>query len=739
MRALRGWFVRFADVFLSSRRERDLSLEIESHLQMHIADNIRRGLSPAEARRQAALSLGGIEQTKERYRDQRGLPFLDTLRQDVTYAVRVLRRDAAFTLTAVLTLALGIGANSAVFSAIDAALLRPLSFDHPDRLVAVFAASPARGNLYDETSYPAFLDWRNQNRSFEALAAISTWNVTVLASNGTAYAHARAVSANMFDVLGTHVAIGGDFRGWRPGDDDVVVLSHGFWNRLYGSRSRVPGERLRINGRAYLIAGVMPDTFWIESPDEDFYVPLTPSGDRGHEYVRAIGRLKPAATVAAARSEMQQIAARLSEEYPRFSAGVGVTVVPLADALARSVRGGLVTMLGVVGLLLIIACTNVAGLLLARGVARQRELSVRAALGAGRARLVRQLLTESVLIALAGGAAGLVLASWVAHGLGAALAEQFHVARLADTTVDARVILFTMAISLATGVCFGTFPALASLRQLHWNARTAGLRVGQSMVHRGLVVGEIALALVMLAGAGTLLKTFVRLKQTAPGFEPARLLHVDLRLPQPAFAIRNVRAAFYASALERLRAVPGVESAALVSDLPLTTGMDHESFHITGRPDPGPNRQFRATFNLVSSGYFRTMGIPVEAGREFADADGEWGAAVAVINRTAAQTFWPGTSALGRQIVLPITDDTSVTMTIVGVVGDVKQSRLSADSEPEVFVSAITYIPRNVPRRTSGGYPIGSLGYRVDTPWAILGKQPFQIVIEMPQSLRRPQ
>jgi putative ABC transport system permease protein len=693
MRPVRAWLRRCAGLVNGTRADRDLAAELESHLQLHIDDNVRAGMTPDEARRDAVIRLGGVTQTAERYRDRRGLPLLDTLRQDVTYAVRVLRKNPAFTATAVLTLALGIGANSAIFSVVNAVLLRPLPFKEPGRLLLAFSTA-RNGNRHDVSTYPDFADWRNQNRTFSDMAAFTSRSLTVGIGEETVLVQGKRVTPNIFDVLGVQPALGRAFRPEedRPGSTGVVVLTDRFWKRYFAGSPNALGQTIRLNEELHTIVGVMPPTFQIDDW-ERFYVPLAIDPSRGHGFLRVVGRLRPGVSASQAQTDLSLIADRLARIYPKYNQTVGANLMPMTEGLARDIRFGLLVMLGVVAAVLVIACANVAGLMLARGATRQRELAVRAALGAGRGRLTRQLLTESLLIALAGGVLGLFAANWTARVLATVLFEQFRVFRVDATSTDLSVVAFTSIVSLATGIMFGAFPAFASsapdlndaLRDA--SRSTTGTRAPR--VRSGLVVLETALALVLLAGAGTLLKTFLSLRATHPGFDPSHVLAIDLWLPQPRFAQRDVRAQFYDDALRRVRALPGVTSAAFVADLPLNGGTDSLGFHIVGRPDPAPGKTYSAGFNVATAAYFETMRIPVKAGREFADSDGAASPPVIVINETAARTFWPGESPIGRQIDLPGSNNASLVLTVVGVTGDVRHVGLAVPPRPEVFVDSM--------------------------------------------------
>ncbi|MBZ5559764.1 MAG: ABC transporter permease [Acidobacteriia bacterium] len=709
MRALRAFALRLGGLFAGSRRDREIADELASHLQLHIDDNIRAGMSPDAARRDALIALGGVEATKERYRDQRGLPMLDTLRQDLVYAARVLRRNPGFTCTAILTLALGVGVNTAIFSVVDAVLLRPLPFPAADRLVMIFATNIKSGDTTDVASHPDYLDW-SKARGFERMGAFAGGGMTVTGTGDAEFVSGLRVSPTLFDTVGVNPALGRGFTldEQNPGAPRVVVLSDGFWKRQYGGAAGAIGRELRVNDAPYTIVGVMPPGFHVSSnAAEQLYIPLTIDPSRNHGFLRVIGRLRPGVTTAEAQAEMQVVTGQIARAFPKSNENVRATVIPLLDAMAATVRTGLFILIGVVALVLLIACTNVASLTLARGAARQRELAVRAALGAGRGRIARQLLTESLLLALAGGGVGLVVGSWTARGLVAILSTSFPVPRIDGTHTDAWVLGFTLVLALATGVIFGVVPALSSASPDLTDAMreasrsTTGARAPR--LRSGLVILETALALVLLAGAGVLLKTFATLRSTPPGFQSDHLLAADLRLPQPRFALQADRERFYDAVLSRLRGTPGVRSAAFVADLPLNGGSDGLGFHIVGRPDPAPGKSFEAGFNVASADYFRTMEIPVRAGREFTDADRAGTPGVIVVNETAAKRFWPGQSPLGQRIALPRetrvptanherdgdSDADAVILTVVGVTGDVRHEGLAVPPRPEIFVNAM--------------------------------------------------
>jgi putative ABC transport system permease protein len=694
MRRLRALLLRLRETL--SPRPDDFAAEIDSHLQLHIDDNLRAGMTPDEARRHALICLGGPAQTQERYRDQHGIPALDALRQDLVSAVRVLRKNPGFAATAILTLALGIGANSAIFSLVNATLLRPLPFRDPDRLVMIFATDGRRGIRFDEATYPDFVDWRNQNRTFDSMGAYANRSLALSVGDQTVLIQGKRITPNLFEVLGVQPSLGRTFHAdeQEPGATGVVIVSDGFWKRHFGGAPDVLGRIVRISDAPHAVIGVMPPSFHIDQrDDEQFYTPVAIDSNRGHNFLHVVGRLRDGATLRQAAEDLGAIADRLARLYSRTNAAVGTNLMLLNDGLARLIKPGLFTMLGVVGIVLLIACANVAGLMLARGATRQRELAIRAALGAGRSRLTRQLLTESVVIALGGGGLGLVVADWTSRGLAAIVSDQLHVPRIDAANTDLSVLTFTVLVSLAAGVVFGAFPACSfaspDLNEALRDAGRAATGARGPRVRRGLMIGEIALALVLLAGAGMLMRTLLAMRATHPGFDTRNLLVADLWLPPARFARLQDRAPFLADTLSRLRRLPGVTATAFVADLPLNGRTNTESFHIVGRPDPSPGRAFNAGFNIATAGYFRTMGTPIRDGREFVETDGPNTPGVAIVNETAARTLWPDRSPVGQQISLPIDHmQKSVLLTIVGVAADVRLD-LALPTRAQIFVHSM--------------------------------------------------
>ena len=698
MPRLREFASRLRALFTKGHDDAELGEEIQVHLDLLVDEYVRRGLSPADARAAARREFGGIEQIKEVYREQRGLPVLDVIAQDVRYAVRTLRRHRTFTSVAVGTLALGIGVNTALFSIVNAVLLRPLPFPDSQRLVQITAARTNAGGVSSVASYPDFEDWRAESTAFAGMAAFTARDVALTSGNLAERVAGLQATPDFFEVLNVAPVIG---RTFRPEDVDaggkVVVLSDAVWKRHFAGRTDALGQTVRIevwptnDEEAFTVIGVMPPgfSFSVRTP-EQIYTPLLRDPNRNHNFLRALGRLGPGVSPAAAQAEMEAIAGRIAERYPASNRNPGAQVIPLLHAQVGNTRTGLLIFLGVVGLVLLIACTNVANLMLARNMSRRHELALRGALGAGRRRLIQQLLTESVVLALAGGVLGVLLASWTGPLLAAMLAQHLEIPRIENARIDVWVLTFTLVVSLATAMLFGSlhaFPAASpdlneSLRD--GTRTTAGSARGRH-TRRLLIVTETALALVLLAGAGSLLKSLLTLRTTAPGVTADNVLTASFWLPNRALVNANERLRFYEGVLNGVQRLPATRSAALVADLPLSGAWDSLGFQIPGRTASSA-RELEANVNIVSAGYFRTIGTPLRAGREFTTEDSAGTPGVIVINETAARRFWPGEDPLGKQITLS-EDAVAGTLTVVGVAGDVRQMGLGEPARPEIFLN----------------------------------------------------
>jgi putative ABC transport system permease protein len=676
------------NIFDKERVERDLSDEVRAYLEFLIEEKIREGVGPEEARRAALIELGGVEQVKERVREVRMGHQLETLWQDLRYGLRTLMKNPGFTLVAVLTLSLGIGANTAIFSVVNAVLLRPLPFAEPERLVWLWDTQPQLTTT--PTSLPDFLGWKSQNQSFEHLAAFQSGSMFIDTGDGMRDTPVGLVTPETFALFRVSPILGRTFTDEEtlPGRFRVAVLSHGMWQGRFGSDPNVLGRTMDVSGAPYTIIGVMPEGF--SFPDRaEFWrpLPIDPNKlDPGPHYLSVVGRLKPTVTLAQAQAEMSAIAARLSEQYAEKNAGHGVKLELLRDVVVGDIGPALFVLLGAVGFVLLIACANVANLLLARVGVRQKEIAVRTALGASRLRIVRQLFTESMMLSVGGGAAGLLIAVWGVNWL-VSLAPK-TIPRVHEIAVDPRVICFTLLISVATSLLFGLAPALQASRPDLTGALKEGGRGSAGLLRNrlrsALVISEVALSLVLLIGAGLMIRSFAKLNQVDPGFNPDRVFTAGVSLLRSKYPDDERVASFYSQLLERAAATPGIESAGAISDLPLLGSNTSDSFTIEGRPPVAKQEEPSTEYHVVTPRYFESMGIPLLAGRDFAGTDTKQSPNVVVINQTFARRHFAGESPLGHRLRLQGQERDP--LLIVGVVGDVRQLGLDKQPVPEAFV-----------------------------------------------------
>jgi putative ABC transport system permease protein len=623
---------------------------------------------------------------------------MDSVRLDLAYALRRLVQAPAFTAIATATLALGIGANTAIFSVVNAVLLKPLPFERPYELARVAQTWKGRPSVYSPQN---FLDVQSQSHAFEFLAAIDAGAVTLTGAGTPARVEGAEVSAAFFDVLRVRPPHGRAFgpEENEPGRTKVAVLGHRLWQERFGGDPGVVGRPVHLNRVPHVVVGVAPAGFSFPEGAE-VWTPLEYDSrfraeSRGAWYLTVIGRLKPGVTVERAREEVSTIAARLAQAYPDANEGVGGTVLSLHEATVGDSRTALLVLLGAVGLVLLVACVNVANLLLARVAARETELAVRTALGAGRGRLVRQLLTESVLLALLGGLAGMALASFLVDAL-LALQPQ-GLPRLAEVRLDRPVLGFTAALSLLTGVLFGIAPAFQMARRATAQALREGSRGilagGRGRLRSGLVVGQLALAMVLLAGAGLLIHSFSRLRQVDPGFRSSNALSFRIALPESAYADDARLVAFQDELRERLAALPGARAVGAVSSLPLTGARFSISFTVEGRPPLPPAQQPSLEVRIATAGYFEAMGIPLMRGRLFGRGDDGESPQVVVLSESAVRRFFPEEDPLGQRIELGMGSrrGRGVGGEVVGVVGDVKERGLAEEELPEVYLPYAQY------------------------------------------------
>ncbi|MBL8203167.1 MAG: ABC transporter permease [Blastocatellia bacterium] len=618
---------------------------------------------------------------------------MNDLFRDVLYGLRTLRKAPGFTLIAIFTLALGIGATTAIFSVVNAVLLRSLPLPKAERLMTIWEDYRAKdGPELEWTSPTGFSDWRDQAQSFDHVAAWQGWQPTLTGQAEPEQLIGATVSYNTLEMLGVLPNQGRTFRKEEDqrGAEKVVILSHGLWQRRFGGDPSLIGKPISLMGENWTVVGVMPAGFQFPViPKADLYRTLMPSlGEgcqRGCLTLRVIARLKEGVTEMQARSELETLARNIAQQFPESNAGVGVTLKPLHDYLTRDVKTPMYALLGAVALLLLIACANVANLLLARSATREKEIAIRAALGAGRGRIVRQLLAESVLLALIGGGLGLLVSYWMVDLLVSFSPD--GTPRLSEVVVDRRVLGFSLGLSVLTGLLFGLAPAWQISRtDVHQSLRDSGK--GTPSAQRGrralgaMVVAETALALMLLVGAGLLMKSFVQLQRVDPGFNPNGVLTAVINLPRANYPERPKVIAFYQQLLERVSALPGVQSAGAVSSLPMGGFNSDTGIVIEGRPAPPPNQQPGAWFSSVSLDYFRTMATPLRAGRWFTERDNAQSPKVIIVNETFVRRYYPNDNPIGKRIGDGRPDGWRE---IVGVVGDVKHFGLSEESRPSMF------------------------------------------------------
>jgi putative ABC transport system permease protein len=606
---------------------------------------------------------------------------------DLRYAFRILCKSPAFTAVSVIALALGIGANTAIFSVVNSVLIRPLPYRDPDRLVRLFETEPQLPLA--PLCGADFLDWREQNHSFTGMALFGGSSANLTGTDQPARILMGNVSPQIFSILGVTPVAGRDFlpEEEQSGRNHVVILSHAFWQQHFGGDRGAVGRTLSLSGETYSIVGVMPRDFQAV-PASDLWTPLSVDDlkkTRGSHSWQVVARLKPGVTVAQSEADLQAIAKHLEQVYPSQNTDIGARAIPMLEQRVGNIRPVLLAMLGAVGFVLLIACANVANLLLARASVRQREMAVRTALGATRWRLIRQLLTESVLLSVTGGAAGLALAYWGVSVLRTTTAS--NLPRLKELNVDGTVLGFTLLVSVITGILFGLAPALqrGGSKDALNDALKEGGRGSTSMAGKhlrsALVVAELALSLVLLIGSGLMVKSFMRLLSLDLGFDPSRVLTMNISLPSAKYNAPLPRLAFYRELLERVKALPGVEAVAATSKLPLIGG-NNGTVVIEGQPKPAHQWEGPLVeFSTVTPDYFRAMGIPLKLGRSFTAQDEVKGPPVAVINETMARRFWPNESAIHKGV---INGDGSRT-DIVGVVGDVRQHGLEREALPEMY------------------------------------------------------
>ena len=724
MKKLRAFLLRLRGMFRDQGADKEFAAELDSHIAMDIEDGVRAGLSSEEARRQALIRLGGLEQVTIAQRERRGLPFLETLGQDVVYGLRVLRKSPGFTVIAILTLTLGIGANTALFSIVNGVLLNPLPYPRPDELVTVHASKPNfdTGSI----SYPNFRDWQRDNQSLSALAISRSYGFVLTGAGEAENIPSEFVSSDFFPILGVKPILG---RMFAPGEDEigrspVVLISAGFWARKFGLKPDVLGKTLTLDGRDFTIVGVIPDDFNLvvgSFSASQIYAPIgqwrnTALKDRAAGLgIHGIARLKPGVTLEQAQADMINVSDHLAAEFPKEDHGIRAKLLPFRQSVVGDVQPILLALLAAVGFVLLIACVNVANLLLARSNARAQEFAVRIALGAGRVRVVRQLLTESTMLALSGGALGLALASW---GTRAALKlAPRGLPRASEIHLSIPVLAFTLLLSLAAGILFGLLPALRISRENLQDTLKEGGRGptgARQGTQRALVVFEMATALVLLSGAGLMIRSMVALSKVDTGFQPHGVLTVSLAAP-PSLkgALENAVRAYTREVDRRIEQTPGVRAVSLLWGAFPMSYDDEDLFWLEGEPKPAnQNDMHWAIRYIVEPGYLKAMGISLIRGRFFNENDDQHSPRVVVVDDIFARKFFGTADPIGKRIHLQNFDDAA---TVVGVVGHVNQWGLDSDTtnplRAEIYESFAQLPPVQIARIPDGvGVVVGSSG-----------------------------
>jgi putative ABC transport system permease protein len=738
---------QLAELQLTPTRENEIVEELSQHLEDQYDQSLSRGASEEDARTAALAGLAEADVlTRELKRVERRVAhepivpgnertnLLGDLGQDLRYGVRMLAKNPGFTIVAVLALALGIGANSAIFSVVNTVLLRPLPYKNPDSLVMVWDDNTHQGFPKDTPSPANFLDWRQQNTVFTGMAAMVERSFNLTGVGEPDRIDGRRVSANLFSLLGVEPQIG---RAFTPDEDKpgshVVILSYGLWQKRFGGDPSVIGRAINLNAESYTVVGVMPAKFQFPTPQDQLWAPIAFPADeaanRGGHYLQVIARLKPAVSMQQARAEMVTIVARLEKQYPEENTGTGIVLSPLHEEVVGKIKPALLILLGAVGFVLLIACANVANLLLARAAARQKEISLRLALGASRSRLIRQLLTESVLLAGIGGACGLLVSAG-----GIQVLKQFipdTISHVQAIDIDGKVLLFTLLISLATGLIFGIAPATQASNfnlneTLKEGGRDSGASVRGNRIRGLLVIAEVAVSFLLLIGAGLLINSFVHLRTLDPGFRTDHLLTAKVELPELKYPDKAHRTPFYNELVRQLSALPGVQSAAVAGNLPFTYDGDSMYIGVEGVPDPPPGHRPDVVLRVVGPGYFNTMGIKIVQGRDFNEHDAGDSVAAVVISEKTARYYWPGQNPIGKRLKPGSTTSDNPWRQVIGVVTDVRQNDFVAQPKMQMYMTyqqISSFAPNAVVLRTS--VDPNSLASAVrNAVWAIDKDQP---------------
>ena len=697
---LRSIYSRIVGTISGQQIDQDFKQEIESHLGMLAEENIRRGMAPDVAERTARIRLGSLAQLQETNRELHGLPMVETFFQDARYVLRMLRRNPGFTAVAILTLALGIGANTAIFSVVYAVLLKPLPYANAGQLLFVFQQLPQDAKSRTGWSYPNFAELREQNHIFSQVVAVQNHQLTMTGRGEPSVVNTSVVTPELFSLFEEKALVGRIFftDDGKRGAPAVVILSEKLWRSTFGADPKIIGSSINLDQRSFTVVGVMPAQFRfpVLAESEQLWIPLVQDplfgnwmNRRAGHWLAVTGRLKPGVSLAQAQAELDAIGAGLAKEFPAENNGWLIRTMPLQDLLVSDVKSALLVLLGAVGLVLLIACANIANLLLARATSRSKEMAVRTALGAGRGRIICQLLSETAVLGLLGGAVGMALAYWGVQALRSLMPAT--VPQVNAIRVDTLVLGFALALSAIASVAFGLAPALfASKSNIQMSLREGAGRSGESANRRRarsfLAAGEIALAMVLLVAAGLLLRSFSKLTSVSPGFEPQHIVKADISLPQFRYSTPQQWTAFSDELLARIQMQPGMKQSAAVVPMPIIQGPINLGFGIVGTPPTSEAESRTANYSSVSPQYFRVMEIPLLAGRFFNQQDLPSAPAVTLISKTMAQRYFPNQNPIGKRLNFGFPPNPGIDREIVGMVGDVRDVSLGQAPGPMMYV-----------------------------------------------------
>jgi predicted permease len=719
-----SWITRLRGMLRRERLDRDLDEELRSHIEMRAADNLAAGMSPADARFEAQKRFGNTALLKEDTRNADIVGWMDVAVRDFRYALRMLQRSPGFTAVAVLTLALGIGANTAIFSVINSVLLRPLPYHDPGSLVMVWETNSQHPKPHNTVSPPNFLDWQSRNTVFSDIAYIADVRNNLTGNGDPEEVVVQAVSANFFSVLGVNPLLGPGFtpENGQAGHDNVVILSYGLWKDRFAGDPAIVGKSILLNGKPQTVVGIAPQNFnWfikdgsLTGAKPRLWSPFVfPQSFKDHKqigrFLTVAARLKPGVTPAQAQTEMTAIAAQLEREYPDFDGHWGINVVPLRQQISGELRPALLILFGAVAFVLLIACANVSSLLLARAAGREREMAIRTAIGASRWRIARQLLMESLLLALIGGGIGVALTVLGTNALLAASPQ--NLLDLPSVSIDLRLMAFAAGATLLAGLLFGFLPSYVSAHSqisqtLREGGRGSSTGKRRRFARSAFVVAQLSLALVLLAGSGLLIRSFIRLVGVHPGFDTSHLLTFKVSLPQSKYGTDKLQMVFFQQLLARIGAVPGVRSVTMENYPPLTGMGAATGVHLLSQPQLALMDLPVANVRVVGPEYFSTMSIPLRAGRLFNEQEMEQENHVAIINQAFADKYLNGVNPLGQKAVIymkSLQESGNQPSEIIGVVGDVRQMGLDVAAEPNVYwpMPELVYSGMTILVRTSG-------------------------------------